>query len=585
MPYYIASKANGERRVSISNFQEKIFKGGCGISILVALAAVMLASMFYGACAADRNPAADKGDVKIAFTVGSTPVRADVVSMGMQQQMQETNQQFGGMADMLPPTFQAQAAGRAVAMLIDTASFLPLAEKNGIKLDDASLLAASKQEFEDTKQSVRSAYIQQGLIKPTATEAEFSEAVKKKEGRSIAEIEKERDENLQKSLQDPAKKEDLRISLARTALVQGLMSRLKVSDDDVKKSFETITYKKIVLKSGMPGGTPEVRAEAVLKALKGGMKFEAAMDKYSNEVPPAKQKLSTMAALTTGGAALESDATLAPLKTLAAGKYSEVVDIPDGKAIYYVVTRDPNLPKDFATGIENYRRSVARQKVTADIDKQLAEFKKQSGAVKWNSLGIQALYEYSMAPGTSPFGGGNVDTAKMQEILTLAEKGLAKSNGYDTEAAAMAQFGAIEALYMAPGADQKALRPKRIASVEKLLETTESFRLRMDLVDLYLEDKANEKAADQLLLAAQYNAALDDSGKQRYDQLFQKLTTMRAQNQLTTDQAKSVVAELDRWKKDKAENDRLEAEAKKAAAEAEKSTPKEDTKTAPKTGQ
>lgn len=574
MPYYIASKANGERRVSISNFQEKIFKGGCGISILVALAGVMLTSMFYGACAGDRNPAANQGDVKIAFTVGSTPVRADVVTMGMQEQIQQTNQQFGGMADMLPPTFQAQAAGRAISILIDTAAFLPIAEKNGIKLDDASLLAASKQEFEDTKQSVRSAYIQQGLIKPTATDAEFSDAVKKKEGRSIAEIEKERNENLQKSLQDPAKKEDLRISLARTALVQGLMAKLKVTDDEVKKSFETVSYKKIILKSGMPGGTPQVRAEAVLKALKGGMKFEAAMDKFSNEVPPAKQKLSTMAAATTGGAALESDPTLSPLKTLEAGKYSDVVDIPDGKAIYYVVTRDPNLPKDFATAIENYRRSVARQKVTADIDKQLTEFKKQSGAIKWNSLGIQALYEYSMAPGTSPFGGGSVDVPKMQEILSLAEKALEKSQGYDVEAASMAQFGAIEALYLAPGADQAKLRPKRIAAIEKLLETTESFRLRMDLVDLFLESKDNAKAADQLLLAAQYNTALDDSGKQRYDQVFQKLTTMRAQNQLTTDQAKSVVAELDRWKKDKAENDRLEAEAKKAAGSEQKTAPK-----------
>lgn len=539
------------------------------MAVLVFLAAVMTVSMFYGACAPDRNKTADASqNVKIAFTVGSAPVRADVVQAGIDDQIKQVNQQFGGMVDSLPMTFQASTAGSVIKRLIDTAAFLPLAEKNGIKLDNAALEKAYQEEFKDQVSRVRAQFVRDGLIKPTATDKEFSEAVKKKEGRSIEEIEKERNENFKKALADPKQAADVRISLARMALIQSMMAQEKLSDEDLKKTFETVSYKKILLKSGMPGGTPEDRAKSVLTALKGGLKFEAAMDKYSNEIPPPGKKLSATPVQTIGGQALANDPTLAPLATLGVGQNSEAVTVPEGVAIYHVVSRDPNLPKDFATNIETYRKDAVRQRVEADVQKKLEEFEKQPGLLTFNSPGFEAIYAYAQT-GASPFG-GTFDQKKMEEVAAKAKAALNKNEGYDREAAALAYYSALDSLYNQPGADQKKLRAEKIESVNALLESNENFRLRMDLVDLYLAENDTEKAFDQLTEAAQNNFEYDENGKGRFDQISAKLAQLRAENKIKPEEAKPIIAELDRWKKEKVDYDKNEAEAQAAEAAAKK---------------
>jgi hypothetical protein len=85
--------------LSIANFQEKFIKGGCGVAILIGIAAAMLASMFYMSCGAPPTGATGQGksESAVAFTVGGTPVPADIVEAGIQDQVRGMQAQCGGL--------------------------------------------------------------------------------------------------------------------------------------------------------------------------------------------------------------------------------------------------------------------------------------------------------------------------------------------------------------------------------------------------------------------------------------------------------------------------------------------------------
>jgi hypothetical protein len=584
--------------LSIANFQEKFIKGGCGVAILIGIAAAMLASMFYMSCGAPPTGATGQGksESAVAFTVGGTPVPADIVEAGIQDQVRGMQAQFGGMTDMLPPTFQAKTVGGVVRTLIDAAAYLPLAKKLGVDLSDEALVKAAEAEFDQLVERERMNMIQRGALKPDASRADFDRLVKQQAGKTIDELRKDRLENLRTSLADPSRRQSALISLAQPAVLQALAAKKSPSDDEVKKSFETITYKRILFQDGLPGKTAQERAEAALKELKGGAKFETVMDRASNDIAPQGQKLSTQPPTTTNASAVANDPALSPLGSLQPGQNSEIVDVPSGKAIYHVVSRDPNVPKDYEKEKARYRKDYIQSQVQADAQKQLEEIKKSADFIQWNAPGYQAIYRYDTLTGPSPFGGADLtDPKQMREVYDAAKAALAKSPGFDRQAAALAAYAAMDSLYNAGGANKAELRDERISSILAMLETTESFPLRMNLVDLYLEADKPDEAFNQLRMAVEYNTSYDQVGQQRYTTAFDKLTQLRAQNKIKPEEAKPIVAELDRWKAEKAKADkeaaeaqkRAEEEAKKAAEEAKKTADAEKSKPAtpaPKTG-
>jgi hypothetical protein len=251
---------------------------------------------------------------------------------------------------------------------------------------------------------------------------------------------------------------------------------------------------------------------------------------------------------------------------LTAGQVSPVVTLPEGKAIYKIVSIT-NSVKDFDKNKDRYRKEYISQAAKQLLDKQIEEFKKSPGVITFLSPGYKAFYDYSQAmasaePGTSP-------TDKMQAVYEEAKQAESKNEGYDAKVATLARYAANNYLWGAPGVDKAKLVPERIDTLLKVLENTESFDLRKELVDLYIENKQYDEAADQLLMAARNNSSYDATGYQHFSDIRDMLARMQKANQIKAPLVKEIqTAQLD-WSRQRAEYEKQQAEAKKEQAKQE----------------
>jgi acid phosphatase family membrane protein YuiD len=538
----------------------------------------MFGGMFYSCALSSRQHGPEQAQSRTAFTVAGTPVPAEIVSQGVDAQLQGQMRQFGAMADMLGPTFEAGTYARVLNGLIDQAAYLPLAKKNGVDLGDAALLKAAERQLDEEAAAQREQAEMTGQLKKGATDKDWDDFLKKNVGKTFAEIRQMRLDGVRKALADASQRDSAMISLARPALEQQLASKMNVSDEQLRKSFENVTYKRVLLKTGVPGKTPDERAQAALKEIQGGLKFETAIDRYSNELPTPGKKLSETTN-TASGSALATDPQFKALADLKAGQVSGVVDVPEGKAIYKVVSRTPNVPKDFETKKEDYRRKAVADLVKADVDRQLKELKASGNLVQFSAPGYRALYEYSLMTGDNPMA-PVADLAKAQQIYNQAKQAVQKNEGYDARAAALAQYAALDSMYNAAGSNKESLRQARIDTTLALLETSESHKLRMDLVELYVEAKQNQPAAEQLLTAARNNTSFDETGQRRSQEIGAKRQELKSKGILSAEQERMILDEERRWQKDKAETDRLAAEQKRMEEELRKQAEAEAKKNA-----
>ncbi|MGV3617603.1 MAG: hypothetical protein ACO1SV_19945 [Fimbriimonas sp.] len=511
--------------------------------------------MFYS-CALSNTQGGGESQTasKTAMTVAGNPVPANIIDETVRAQL---SSQMSRGADT--PQGEAMIYAEVINRLVDTAGTAALAQKSGVKLDDETLLKAAEYGVTQELDAMREQASMFGMLKPGATDKDWEEALQKQTGQSSAEYRKTRVDQISAMLKNASQRQNVVINLARTALEQHLTPKFKLTDDELRKSFENVTYKRIVFKNAVPGKPAAERAAEALKAIKGGLKFEAAIDKYTNELPTSTQKLSEVTQ-TEKADLLTSNPELASLANLKAGSVSDVVDVAEGKAIYKVVSRTPNIPKDFDTKREEYRRKAILVRVRLDIDKQLKELKAAGNLVSFAAPGYKAMYDFTQAAATS-------DPEKMKGIYEEAKAAVAKNEGYDARAAVLARYMALDSLWNAPNADKAKLRQDRIDSINGLLENSENFNLRLDLVQLYADEKKAEEASEQLLIAAQNNATPDVAGLGRYQQIAQKVVELKARKVLTPEAEKGILAEQDRWMKEKAEADKVAEEQKKQEEE------------------
>jgi len=583
--------------VSISTFQEKIIKGGCGMAVLIGCAAVMFGGIFYTSCAG--NPRAVESENQagvVALTVGGVPVYANEINQRVDEERTRLLQaptQGGVPRDAVSPAEEAAAYGSAIRQAISLASYSALARQTNVT-PDAIVAAAEReisqqitQEFEMQKM-IAGMNTGQGSPPPKPAEAEQKalEAFKARyNGKTPDELKQDSLKQIRELAQTDGGRAQLLKQFGPALLTAAQKSKMSVSDADLRRSYDTITAKRILAKTEVPGSqTPEQRLQRAEADLKAGQPFERVMERYSNEAPTPGQKL-TDTTVTLTGRDVMTDPNLKPLASLKAGQVSPIVSVPEGKAIYKIVSIKSNLPKDFDKEKAKYQDQYLQGLASAEVQKQMEAFSTNPSNVKIVSPGFVVANDYQQIQSGLLGKFKSVDEA-LRDLAARAKAAAANKEAPDARVANLVHYASLEALSRTPNADAAKLRGERIEAALAILTTSEDYDLRKTLVQLYLEDNKVLEAGEQLLQAASVNSRYDAQGQERFYEVNTLLNTLKGKGLAAALQTKISEAQK-QWleskrmedaaatqrQKEEAERARQEAEAQKKAQAAAPKAP------------
>lgn len=556
--------------LSISTLQEKFFNKGCGTVVIGAAAIAMVASMFSRFGGSSSRGQNGDNEASAVVTVGSVPIPAALIqeqtSQMQSRAMQQQAQAAPGLPNAVPPlgaTTQAAIAASATNQVLQTAAIRAILAKD--PPTDAEIRAFASAEFEQAIAGEREALQKQGKLLPNATEADLEKALKGPlQGKTIAQARAAAPDNLSKQFKDPATRDALLDSIGGPLLVQRNGTKAVGSDQALRDSFKTYVVHRIFL-SATSGAkdTPEVRGEKVLADLKSGRTFAAEMDAVSND-PTLPGKKAHDLTETLPASAFDSRPELAELKGKAAGAMTGVVDTAGGKAIYQIISVSDGIPKDF----EKKKAELRQQKIStvgAELTEKQIKALLDSGEVKWQSLGYQALAKTGQAVqmmGMTPI---IFDAAADKAAIDAGEAALKSDNPLDHRLGAQALLVATDPkIAVVKSGDSSATRKVALeaASDFDLLDPT----LGLELASLYGDSKDGVKATAALIAASKANHQYDAEGERTFRDIAAKSLELQKKGVLTKEQLESVQAQQAAWTSARENNAKASTQAKTDAA-------------------
>jgi parvulin-like peptidyl-prolyl isomerase len=544
--------------VSISKFQQKLFNKGCGTAILIGSAATFGAICFsyYGRGSQPGGGENGEQTGKVIATLAGAPITTSLVDQLVLQQ-QNSQDQPGQPPMPVTPTSEASKYGTALDDLLQHAAITAVAKSQGVQFTDDELRDAAKSQLQQQLEMTKFQAEMGKQLKPGATDADFDAMIKKRYGASVEDIEKRTLSNLDADLKDPAKRADEVGQLGEPILAAAMGAKIKVSDADLKASYDSDTFKRILLtEKPPPSPSIDVRLAQVQKDLASGTSFEKAMDRYSDETPLPKKKVSENQQVLSLDQ-LTADPAMAPLKSLKVGQVSDPIKSVDGVSIYKLISVKNQAPPDFDKSIAKYRQQfqqrMAENEVQSDIKTLI------SSKTDWSSAGYKAIYDV-----TRP----NIDPSKASALYDEAKAAIKKTEGYDLRPAQLAEYVAFDMIWNAAGADKNKLRPERIQVLNDYLGNMESFSVRMELVQLYEADKNGSLASASLIAAAKANNTYDAAGQGQFGDVAAAVLRLKSAGILSPSDEKAIQDVQAQWKSDKADSDTEQAKEKADQAKA-----------------
>jgi hypothetical protein len=502
-------------------------------------------------------------------TLGSSTIYAESVEKAFEQQKQQFMQmqsQQGGTTEPLAPGLEASSYAQAVVSQVTQAVITEVAKENGVIIADDAVRSNIEKALNEQLDRIKAQLISDKKLQTGASEADFDAALQKNMGISLAKVRTRTDE----ILADPVQKQQAVAEILQKDLLDKMKSKVNPSEDDVKKSTATMTVHRIFVSK-----TDRKVLDEALEAIKKGMKFEDAVNKYSQDPKFGDGKLTDNPRPFMMTQAF-SDPGLADMKNAKAGFVSKVCEEIDGFAVYKVVTFTNDL-KDYEKDRAKARDTLVTQLANAQYSAAV-KAKQDKGDIAWKSAGFKALYEVGMALAKL-----DKSDTKFQEVLGM---GGSADDMFGRRAMAYAKYFAMTQIWQKlDEAGKTKQAPKRIEVLQGMLEITDSPDLRLDMVDCFirLKDKA---VAEQLALAANNNFAyLGATGKLNFDKVVELSDKAKAAGLLDAKGEAEVLKAQDKWKaeykrvqdeisKQKAEEEKMrkqaEEENKKAEAEAKK---------------
>jgi hypothetical protein len=510
----------------------------------------------------------------VAFQVGDTPIYYDVFTEQVQNQRQQALTGRGAAPDVLSPIEEAQIEASVLNQYITSLGTIALAKKVGIKFTDAQITQALNKDVESQITAERSSLVSQKKLKADATAADFDAALKKDKLPTVADIRKRFHDEIAKDLKDPKTRPGLEEQVARPLVMEALQASIKPTLDQLKAQYDTYQFKRILFVAH-PGSTVDSQIAKAQADIKSGASFEQVIDRYSGE-PPIKGKKLSDNTIDTLDTQFDFQPELKPLKSLKPGQVSDVIETPQGKAIYKLIALKNTAPPDLATNTKKYADTYAMQKASTEFQDQLKQFS-QSGPIVWKIQGLKALYDWLLVRQDFMLSPAD-QVAKMGSVVDEAKKAMTAAAN-DTRPAALAWFAAFDTIWNAPGADKIKLRGDRIEVLKALTTVQPFFSLRMELVDLLMEAKDGPEAVEALKNAAGSNFNYDIQGQQNFQDVQARMMKLSAAGMLSKAQEDQITKIQQEWvnenavvAKDKAA---MKAEQEKAQKETEENAAKQ----------
>jgi hypothetical protein len=557
--------------VSITKTRNFLEKSGCGWVVGIVLVIVFAIGFLWQG---NRGPTVDEQEREQGVAIAR--IGDYVVSDKNVEEMIDRQKQQYPPDITLPPIMEASDRARVLFEAVNQGLTLALARQKGIDPTDGQILDSVKSQVETSLMQARFQMMSSGQLKPDSTEADFDKFLKSNPqiGMTAKEyVEKIVDEHREK-LEDKNERAGLAVLAAQPLVRAAIENSLNPPDDEVKRAQGTITAKAVTFSFSSEG---EAKAARVLKEIKAGLSFEAAMGKYSNDTPP-KGKKKTEVTEDVDMFSVMLRESLKPLRNLKPGQISDVVSTPNGPKIYKIVKIKEMSKADYEKGKSNFRQTYVRDLAQSKMQDEITGLRDK---IRWESDGYKFLYQWYVTAGDTKIE-KKAREAKVDDIAADAKK-LVKDGEDDIgqSAALAAWYLAVESNWnsAAPAAKEK-LRDERIEVLEMVYDDTPDNALAIELADLLIKEK-NKKAFKYVLDVATANQDFEPANDQFYKQVDEKLKKLKALGLVSPEDEKKIREEQARWKKEKALDDqdkkleeeqrkKDEAEQKKKDAEAKK---------------
>jgi hypothetical protein len=547
--------------LSISKVHDLIQNKGCVWTVSILMILSMVAGSFVmcnpqnGAYSNQQN---QPGSV-IATVAGQS-----ITERLIQAELDRGSAMYGGIAN-LPANFQLQLQASVLRGMVGNILQLEMAKKYGIQPTDEDIEALLSQNIDQELAQMKLQYVQQKKLAADATEAQFAEVFKKEQGQDLADV---KAKAMEQNKQLLASGSDLRIPVAALAIGQPLMEavkkEVKLTDEELKKSYDSFIVKRIILSKGDPAAT----AARIVKELKGGLSFERAIDRFSEAPNDPKQKASEKTEPLSRIAIRGFDA-YKPIENLKPGEVSDPITIGQSVNLFKLIAIKNELPKDFATKKDTYRDTQLTSLAASKLQSDLLALQKDA-KIEWKSEVYRLLYEFGRvtAENLPASERKKIEKQILDESLKLVTEG-APEDARLAGSLALVAFQSVSA--NASPAEAKQLEDEKVKVYEAYLTDNEDPAMRLELVQVYKNQKKGDEFFDQLMLAANANLSQADASGQGSFSLINKLAKEGSDAKLiTAEQYKQVQDIQQQWIKQKQDQDKMDAEAKKAEAEAQK---------------
>ncbi len=578
--------------MSITSARNFIEKSGCGVITAVLLAAVMAIGVFSSCGKQGGQPTEQVANVIPVVTVGKTVVSLDTLDAIYNEDLKNKEQQMqqqaaaGGRPDAFEglDSIQRSLTYRdSYGQAIDAAINVSMAQAEGITLDDKTVLDEVMKQFNEQIAAFKQQLIQGGQLAANATEEQYLAKFKEVVGKTPTEVTTQQRELLASKLKDKNLAVMLQGAAAQLLWTAKKERDAKISDADLNTIFNSVALKSILLRE-KPTQDRTAEAEKILAEIKAGtIKFEDAMDKYSDNPVQKDKKKKSEGEDILAWQFLLNDENYGPVMKLKPGEISGVIKGVDGPLIYKLLrVKTSDKPADFDARKEFYRQNhlkfVANNLYYKTIRAERAKL------TNWANKGVEAMYKlYTLE--RDP-----IVEQDFQGVVTMAKA--ATSDPASSKAAIIGRFFAANRVWRSfpdktkPKADFEVA--EYIPAMEEFLTLGENPSIRLLLVDLYIARKS-DKAGPHLVQAAVGNASLTDTGLALNRQVFTKLDALKKDKLITAELATQVETAQSRWLKDRkskdeqvAQQQKLLEEEKKAATEREKQAKAEAAKNPPK---
>lgn len=545
-------------------------KGCQGVVFLIIGA--LAVSMIFSTCGPQvggGGPDVTPEGATIAH-VGKFPVTEQMVINMADQTLNQFREVLGG---QVPPTLTAQYTGNAVEQQINAGLLIELCNREGISLGDDNVMKAVSVMVDEEISRNREKLVAEKKVAADASPSVADAAYKTAYGEDPKAYGSKLTQQVKDALAVPAQRNQILVSAANTLLMEKFANAVSPTDEAVKAFYDLYMSKRVFLKNDMhPGEDLIKKAEQIIGEIKGGLKFEDAMNKYTDDEPgPNKPKSANE--FQVDGKTIALNAAYGPIAKQTPGAVMGPYSLGDGGvSIVRVDTKISQLPPDFEAKKASYKKDFLRDSAAGTLQDKLKKLKEDKSLVKWDSPAYQVLFDltvFSQGEESRKMSPAERRT-QFEGFMKRAEE--AQNDPRGMRAAPLAKFWAFTQIWSdSSDADKAKLTDQRIEIIEEVLQQNESLDLRLELADLFASKKDGVRTADSLELAARSIASdFEANGQRRYSEIQAKLAKFKSAGVINAEQETKVRKVLDQWAQDKREKDKFDEEQRKAEEEARK---------------